>query len=240
MSLRLRRCATLGVIIMVCACLAACGGKGSWRKGGVAGTRPYTVRGKTYYPLKSGQGYVEEGVASWYGPGFHGKRTANGEIFDQNGISAAHKILPLGEKVRVTHLGTGKSLDLRINDRGPFVDDRIIDLSRGAAKELGILGAGTARVRVASLGALPGLAQSKGGSYDLKGDYFVQLGSFGSHENARQLARRLLDLGHQGRIIRGSNNMWNVQLGPWPDTARASAMLQLFRKLYPGAFVVGD
>lgn len=219
--------------------LVACGRSSSWRSGGVKGSKPYTVRGKTYYPLKSSHGFVEEGLASWYGPGFHGKKTANGEIFDQDGLSAAHKLLPLGESVRVTHLGSGKSIVVRINDRGPFVDDRVIDLSRGAARQLGIIGAGTARVRVASLGGVPGLEPLKGGGYDITGDYFVQIGAFSSRENARKLAKALTGLGHRGRIVFGSNNMWNVQVGPWPDTAQARKILSIFRSLHPGAFVVG-
>ena len=229
-------CLLLGMLL---AGLLSCAKDTSWRTGGVKGTKPYTVRGKTYYPLKSGQGFVEEGIASWYGPGFHGKKTANGEIFDQDGISAAHKILPLGETVQVTHLGSGKRIVVRINDRGPFVDDRVIDLSRGAARQLGILGTGTARVRLASIGSVPGLEQGKSGSIDLLGEFFVQIGAFGSHENARKLARLMTRLGHSGRIVFGSNNMWNVQLGPWNDTAEAEKALQIIRKLYPAAFVVG-
>ena len=142
----------LSCLLLAAVLLAGCGSRDtSWRKGGVPGSKPYTVRGKTYYPLKSAHGFVEEGVASWYGPGFHGKKTASGERFNQYNISAAHKILPLGTEVRVTNLENHRSLILRINDRGPFVDDRVIDLSRGAAQRLGVIGKGTARVRIQSL-----------------------------------------------------------------------------------------
>ena len=119
--------------LLLCAALLSGCGSRSWRKGGVPGSKPYTVRGKTYYPLKSAHGFVEVGTASWYGPGFHGKKTANGERYNQYAMTAAHKILPLGTKVRVTHLGNGRSIIVRVNDRGPFVDDRVIDLSRSAA-----------------------------------------------------------------------------------------------------------
>lgn len=132
--------------------LAGCGG-GSWRQGGIAGTKPYTVRGKTYYPLASARGFVEEGIASWYGEKFHGKTTASGERYNQNAMTAAHKLLPLGSRVRVTHLGSGRSVVVRINDRGPFAGGRVIDLSRGAAMRLNMLREGTARVRVRSLDA---------------------------------------------------------------------------------------
>lgn len=97
------------------------------------------------------RGDVEEGLASWYGPGFHGRRTANGEIYDQDEVSAAHKTLPLGSRVMVTNLDNDRSLEMRINDRGPFVEGRIIDLSRGAARELGVIGPGVVPVRVAVL-----------------------------------------------------------------------------------------
>ncbi|UCF09735.1 MAG: septal ring lytic transglycosylase RlpA family protein, partial [Candidatus Bipolaricaulota bacterium] len=90
--------------------------------------------------------YYQVGIASWYGPGFHGRQTANGETYDMNGISAAHKSLPFGTVVRVVELETGRSVDVRINDRGPFVEGRIIDLSRGAAQRLGIVDKGITRV----------------------------------------------------------------------------------------------
>ena len=109
---------------------------------------PYKINGKWYYPAVD-YTYNEVGIASWYGPGFHGKKTANGEIFDQNKITAAHKTLPLPSIVRVTNLENGKVLpSVRVNDRGPFVKNRIIDLSKKAANELGFMNKGVARVRV--------------------------------------------------------------------------------------------
>lgn len=217
--------------------LAGCGGSrsSSWRKGGVAGTKPYTVRGKTYYPLKSAHGFVEEGIASWYGPGFHGKTTANGERYNQYAMTAAHKLLPLGTRVRVTHLGNGKSVIVRVNDRGPFVEDRIIDLSRTAATRLNMMGTGTARVRIQSLGGISELAENG----DIKGDFYVQVGAFASKESAYKLIQTLAKAGHKGRLEFGSNNLWNVQVGPWADSAGAQKMLGVFRALYPAAFVVG-
>jgi rare lipoprotein A len=109
--------------------------------------QPYQVAGVWYYP-KVDYGYDETGIASWYGPDFHGKPTASGEIYDQNGLTAAHKTLPLPTIVQVTNLENGRSLKLRINDRGPFVNGRIIDVSRRAAQLLGFHQNGTARVRV--------------------------------------------------------------------------------------------
>ena len=109
---------------------------------------PYKINGKWYYPAVD-YDYEEIGIASWYGPGFHGKKTANGEIFDQNKVSAAHRTLPMPSVVRVTNLDNGKVLPkVRINDRGPFAGNRIIDLSKKAAKELGFVNTGIARVKV--------------------------------------------------------------------------------------------
>ncbi|WP_085726033.1 septal ring lytic transglycosylase RlpA family protein [Pseudomonas sp. R37(2017)] len=109
---------------------------------------PYSVMGKTYFPLQESKTYVASGTASWYGTKFHGQNTANGEVYDLYGMSAAHKTLPLPSYVRVTNLDNNKSVILRVNDRGPFYSDRIIDLSYAAAKKLGYAEIGTARVKV--------------------------------------------------------------------------------------------
>lgn len=109
---------------------------------------PYTVLGKTYFPISDGRRYSATGIASWYGTKFHGQPTANGEKYDLYGMSAAHKTLPLPTYVKVTNLDNGRTVTLRVNDRGPFYSDRIIDLSFAAAKKLGFAESGTARVKV--------------------------------------------------------------------------------------------
>lgn len=111
----------------------------------------YEVFGRRYYISPSSEGYRERGIASWYGPDFHGKRTSSGEPYDMYGVSAAHKHLPIPTYVRVTNLQNGRSLVVRVNDRGPFKDARIIDLSYGAATKLGLVGAGTGMVDVEAL-----------------------------------------------------------------------------------------
>ncbi len=111
-------------------------------------SRPYTVLGKRYYPMTSGKGFVQQGVASWYGQKFHGHLTSIGEVYDMYGMTAAHKTLPLPSFVKVTNVSNGKSVIVRVNDRGPFHDDRIIDLSFAAAKKLDYLKTGTAEVKV--------------------------------------------------------------------------------------------
>jgi rare lipoprotein A len=123
------------------------------------GTSPYRVNGKTYVPLRDWRGYREEGIASWYGAAHHGKQTASGERFDAyRGFTAAHKTLPFDVCAVVENLRSGKSVRVRINDRGPFADGRVIDLSKAAAAELGLLGSGVAKVRVEAVG----VANAKG------------------------------------------------------------------------------
>lgn len=127
----------------------------------VSGTmRPYQIRGRWYHPQED-RNYQEVGMASWYGDRFHGRPTATGETFDMNALTAAHKTLPLPGLVEVTNLENGRTAVLRVNDRGPFVDGRIIDLSRGAARELGLLERGVGRVRVRYLGRAPRLGPQR-------------------------------------------------------------------------------
>jgi rare lipoprotein A len=157
------RALATGVVLAACAgLLSACaettlavhtvksigdGSTGTGPKGSYKIGNPYQISGTWYYP-KEEYDYREEGAASWYGPGFNGKLTANGETYDQNDMTAAHRTLPLPSMVRVTNLENGRSLVLRINDRGPFAKNRIIDISKRGAELLGFAGQGTARVRV--------------------------------------------------------------------------------------------
>ena len=124
--------------------------------------------------------YRETGTASWYGKEFHGRKTASGEIFDMYGISAAHRILPLGTTIRVTNLDNYMSIKVRVNDRGPFARNRVLELSYGAAKELGFVAQGTARVKVEALEPVQD-----------QGQYTVQAAVFAEAENARMLKDRL-------------------------------------------------
>ncbi len=159
--------------------------------------RPYKVGDNWYKPLAHAKDFRQRGIASWYGEDFHGKRTSNGEIYDMHGISAAHKILPMHTLVRVRNLANGKSLVVRINDRGPFVAGRIIDLSIGAAKKLGVYGPGTSEVEIEALGiARPGASDNPMQAmyipvdYD-KGTYAIQVAAFGDRGNAEKFAQEL-------------------------------------------------
>jgi rare lipoprotein A len=138
---------------------SGCASTGGAGEGRVSGTEPYRVNGKTYVPLKDWRGYREEGVASWYGAAHHGKKTASGERFDaHHALTAAHKTLPFNVCAEVENVRTGQSVLVRINDRGPFAKGRVIDLSKAAASEIGLLRSGVAKVRVEAVG----VADAKG------------------------------------------------------------------------------
>ncbi len=156
-----------------------------------AGNRtPYQVWDKTYHVLPSSLGYVEIGIASWYGKKFHGRKTSNGETYDMYQLSAAHKALPLPTWVRVTNLDSGKKVVLRVNDRGPFHDDRLIDLSWKTALELGFENKGTAPVVVEALDYknYPELVNAA----PLGDQYYLQLGAFSSPAGAKTLQQKIL------------------------------------------------
>ena len=198
--------------------------------------RQYTVLGQTYTPLSTHEGYVEEGIASWYGPKFHGNRTSSGEVFNMYELTAAHRVLPINTKVRVTNLDNGRVLDLRINDRGPFARDRIIDLSFGAAREMGMIGPGTARVRVEALGSVP--------RSSITGIFYVQVGSFSSRENALKLKEEMQKKGYLETRLQefsiNSQQFWRVQAGRFTNLQAAENAHSKFLREIPGAFVIAD
>jgi rare lipoprotein A len=158
----------------------------------------YIVNGEPYYPLPDSMGFVETGKASWYGEDFDGRPTSSGEIYDMYKKTAAHKTLPLGTYVKVVNLETNRSAIVRINDRGPFVKGRVIDLSYGAATEIGMADAGIAEVKVIALGREIQDASADSGAspvLDLRdfetGEFTVQVGAFRDKNNALKLAERL-------------------------------------------------
>lgn len=183
--------------------------------------KPYRVNGVWYQPIPDAHGFQQRGVASWYGRKFHGRRTSNGETYDMHGISAAHKTLPFGTMVRVTNLQNGRQLDIRINDRGPFVRGRIIDLSYGAAQKLGVVGPGTAPVEIVALAAPVRRASPTGGgqfeAMDLtRGNFTFQVGAFQERANAERLARRLENRHtnvHIASFDRGDGMFHRVRVG---------------------------
>jgi len=188
---------------------------------GRAGNRsPYEVLGRTYHLLPSPTGYVEEGEASWYGTKFHGQRTSNGEVFDMFAMTAAHKTLPIPCYARITNLENGRTAVVRINDRGPFHSDRLIDLSFAAATKLGYMEQGTARVRIEVLDpiALPELPKA--------GGYFLQLGAFGDRERAEALLQNALNLVAVETLIEQQGGIFRARLGPIATFAEADSIIQ--------------
>ena len=204
------------------------------RRGRTGNPPFYDVLGKRYYVLSSSVGYVERGVASWYGPGFHKVRTSMGEIYDMYGMTAAHKTLPLPAIVRVTNLQNGRSVVVRVNDRGPFVGNRIIDLSYTAAAKLDMLHNGTAMVEVRSVDApAPAAAAAGPGEQTTSGvtsaappasPLFVQAGAFSDPANAERLAQKLRGGGYGKISVRddeiAGRRMFRVRIGPVPDVAQ--------------------
>ena len=200
------------------------------------GSRTYTIRGTTYRPYLTADGYREDGIASWYGRDFHGRPTASGEMYNMYGMTAAHKLLPLGTNVRVTHLGTGRSIVVKVNDRGPFVGNRIIDLSYTAASQLGVVRNGTARVRVEALGSVQGAQQG-----DLTGSFYIQIAALSQESSARNLVASLRSRRLGGRMFFSPNlALWRVQAGPFQSLTRAEDLAESLDRQYPGAFVVAD
>lgn len=160
--------------------------------------KPYVINNRVYYPIPSSYGFTQKGVASWYGDDFHGRKTSNAETYNMYEMTAAHKTLPMDTILLVRNLENNREVVVRVNDRGPFVRGRIIDVSYTAAKKLDLVGKGTARVYITALG------DAKKGSADLKrmaknfytGEFYIQIGSFTNRNNARRLQQRFTQAGH--------------------------------------------
>jgi len=186
-------------------------------------------------PLEARSGATQVGTASWYGPGFHGKRTSNGEVYDQYELTAAHPSLPLGTRVVVTNLQNGKAVEVRINDRGPFVKGRSIDLSYAAARTLGMIGPGTVPVRVEVLGsAAPALPRNA---------YTVQVGAFSDRDNARRLENTLaqrFDGVYVATLDGKVGRYYRVRLGHFAHREDAVSVAKAVTPLGLSAVIVED
>ncbi len=191
----------------------------------------YTVLGKRYFVLPTADGYVERGVASWYGPGFHDARTSNGEAYDMYAMTAAHKTLPLPTYVQVTNLSNGRSVVLRVNDRGPFKDTRIIDLSYTAAAKLDMLRAGTAFVEVRALTPVGDTTIEASAVSAL----YVQAGAFSAESNATSLLAQLRTQGISKGFVRADEvngkPMYRVRIGPIPTVPEFDRVLARLKSL---------
>ena len=181
--------------------------------------KPYKIGNNWYKPLMDARGFKQRGLASWYGKYFHGKKTANGEIYNMYALSAAHKTLPLGTWVRVRRLDNGKALDVRINDRGPFVKGRIIDLSRGAAEKIGIIDEGLTHVAIMALKKKRKRTKLRDNSPSsfytgaFTGIYTIQVGAFLDLKNAEKLKNELDQCHENAHIKKGEDNFYRVRVG---------------------------
>ena len=208
--------------------------------------KPYTINGERYEPLSSHEGFVQAGIASWYGSDFHGKKTSNGETYDMYAMTAAHKTLPLGVYVKVSNRNNGRDTVVRINDRGPFVSGRIIDLSYSAAKDLRVVEGGTAPVKIEALGYLDDTVKGKTtyhppASYD-KGSFGIQVGAFGTMENAQRMAdsvkKRYGAAVIQEAVVNGTR-YYRVRAGNYASLKEAEQVRERSSdKVIVGGFVV--
>lgn len=221
--------------------------------------RPYTVLGKRYYPARTGKGYVTTGVASWYGQKFHGHLTSNGETYDMFAMTAAHKTLPLPSFVKVTNLDNGKTAIVRVNDRGPFHDNRVIDLSYAAAKKLGYHSKGTAPVKLeviyvdesqqVTVGNNPtvswerfmGIEPEPVPEMPAENGIFIQVAALSDLERAQSISNVLSTLYQVPAELPQENNIYKLRLGPLTDKFKAKMLLDDLKKNgYPSAYTVTE
>jgi rare lipoprotein A len=221
----------------------------------------YTVLGRTYYVKQSSDNHVEKGIASWYGTKFHGRKTSNGEIYDMYKMTAAHKTLPIPTYVEVTNLKNGRSVVVRVNDRGPFHENRIIDLSYVAAKKLGIAANGTGLVEVRSIDpnnwhAKPNsryarnyrtdnsVTNTRQPASEQDAALFIQAGAFASQHNARQLQQKLNELLPDSSVklaFAEQDRLYRVRIGPIPSVSEADRVARTISENgYPPPQVVID
>lgn len=205
----------------------------------------YTVLGKRYHVMASGQGYAEQGIASWYGTKFHGRATSSGEPYDMYGMTAAHKSLPIPAYVQVTNLKNGRQAIVRVNDRGPFHDNRIIDLSYAAATKLGILGHGTGLVEVKIIDperpiqsqAIRTAAVTSNTSTQPPRnlDIYIQIGAFSGRQNADSLSQRMSQELSKGARIQealvAGRPYYRVQIGPVNTVEQADQLADQLTQL---------
>ncbi len=190
----------------------------------------YTVLGRTYHVMSDSRGYRERGAASWYGTKFHGQRTSSGETYDMYGMTAAHKTLPLPTYVRVTNLKNGRQVIVKVNDRGPFHDNRLIDLSYAAATKLGILGNGTGLVEVEAINPNEDRPRPVRNNIALSAGnltLYLQVGAFSDRNNAERMAQRLRgSIDNAVRIQTAASyerTLYRVQVGPMHNIEQADA-----------------
>lgn len=205
------------------------------------GNRTYSLFGRTYNILPDARGFVDEGMASWYGEKFHGHLTSNGETYDMYAMSAAHKTLPLPTYVRVTNLANERSVVVRVNDRGPFHDNRIIDLSYVAAYKLGMLATGTSRVRIEALhpeAQNQQLAVTTPLDPATQAEFYVQVIAGSDQDRLSQEAEKLAQIYQVPATTQAKNGLHAVMLGPFAEPQTDQLLNQLREDGYTDVFRV--
>lgn len=210
------------------------------------GNKPYEVFGKRYVPMTSAEGFYQKGVASWYGKQFHGRRTSSGEPYDMYAMTAAHTVLPLPTYARVTNVANGKSVIVKVNDRGPFKSSRVMDLSYAAAWRLDMVRSGTALVEITAIGEnTRAAAQQSGVVEQVRSGLYIQIGAFANPDAARQLQQRLNRDGYRdasvGKAVSADKQLHRVRLGPLESREQGDALLaSLHASGYPQARLVNE
>ncbi len=235
-------------LLLMTSCSVTSGPKYKDSENGLPATqRPYVINNIRYYPIPSAVGYSENGIASWYGGKFHGRKTSNGEIYDMHAMTAAHKTLPMNTMLLIKNLDNGKSTVVRINDRGPFVQGRIVDLSYKAAESLGIARKGLARIEAVALAKEEIVKYSQPPAVVHQnlaiGEFYVQIGAFTKADNAVKVAKRFNDSGHSAIIHKdfdGDKAVHQVQVYVGKTTIQNAkrAEKSLLDRGWVGAFVV--
>jgi len=254
LGVRMAALAKGGLILLLSVLLGGCLGslnpfdsdddKPRSRGKGSRGNPPvYEVFGERYYTMTSTEGYVERGIASWYGGEFNGRSTSSGETYDMHLMTAAHTRLPIPCYAQVTNLENGRTAVVRVNDRGPFKKNRLIDLSYAAAKELGILGKGTGLVEVTTV-ISKGAPQPAPPAEPAKGDIYIQVGAFGNPENASQVKDRLASSLQQpvriAQSVQNGQTLFRVQVGPLHDVDKTDSVAARITSLGMGTYIVID
>jgi rare lipoprotein A len=184
------------------------------------------------------EGWTEKGIASWYGDPYHGRQTASGEIYDMHAMTAAHKTLPFGSVVEVNRRDTGADVTVRINDRGPFIEGRIIDLSYAAAKEIGLDIDGVAPVKITVVGRQEAPERPASPPIEAVECLWVQVGAFSEKARALRAEEDLERSGEQAVVLEGTDGLWRVRLGPFDDDDEAERTRNRVTDAWPGCHVV--
>ena len=201
----------------------------------------YEVFGKRYYTMKSSRGYHEQGIASWYGKKFHGRRTSSGETYDMYAMTAAHKTLPLPTYLEVTNIKNGKKIIVKVNDRGPFHGNRLIDLSYSAAKKLDIIGKGTGLVAIKTVSSgyrsTSQTVTKRGAAVAV----YLQIGAFSSKSSAERVRIELQQQVDDTVLVHEAGGLYKVRVGPISNLERGNALVsQLFDLGYSDAHIVTE